>query len=99
MRISDWSSDECSSDLDTAASTDEGKVRISNIRIVAGRFPALSPSDSDRLLNALRARMTKEDVIVSLERITAYLERAETALRWEERRVGKEGDVTCSSRW
>ena len=65
---------------DTATSSDTGQVRISGIRIVEGRFPALSPADSDRLLDALRARMTKEDVIVSLERITAYLERAETAL-------------------
>ena len=38
------------------------------------------PGESDRLLNALRARMTKEDVVVALERLTAYLERAETAL-------------------
>jgi hypothetical protein len=66
---------------DTATGTEEGKVRVSNIRIVEGRFPALSKAESDRLLNALRSRMTKEDVIVSLERITAYLERADTALR------------------
>jgi hypothetical protein len=65
---------------DTGVSSEAGQVRISNIRIVEGRFPALSPSDSDRLLSALRARMTKEDVVVALERITAYLERAETAL-------------------
>jgi hypothetical protein len=65
---------------DTAVSREVGQVRISNLRIVEGRFPALSASDSDRLLNALRTRMTKEDVVVSLERITAYLERAETAL-------------------
>jgi hypothetical protein len=65
---------------DTAASRETGQVRISNIRILEGRFPALSPSDSDRLLNALRGRMTKEDVVVSLERLTAYLDRAETAL-------------------
>ena len=65
---------------DTAANRETGQVRISNIRIVEGRFPALSQSDSDRLLNALRERMTKEDVVVSLERLTAYLERAETAL-------------------
>ena len=66
---------------DTATSTEEGKVRVSNIRIVEGRFPALTPGESDRLLDALRGRMTKEDVLVSLERITAYLERADTALR------------------
>jgi hypothetical protein len=65
---------------DTSVSRDVGQVRISNIRIVEGRFPALSASESGRLLNALRARMTKEDVVVSLERLTTYLERAETAL-------------------
>ncbi len=65
---------------DTATSSEAGQVRISNIRILEGRFPALSPSESDRLLDALRARMTKEDVVIALERLTAYLDRAETAL-------------------
>jgi hypothetical protein len=65
---------------DTQTAAGEGKVRVSNIRIVEGRFPALTPGESDRLLNALRSRMTKEDVVVDLERITAYLDRAETAL-------------------
>src|SRR5262249_45055213 len=64
---------------DTSASSEAGQVRISNIRIVEGRFPALSAADSSRLLDALRSRMSKEDVIVEVERITAYLERAETA--------------------
>jgi len=66
---------------DTAASIEQDKVRISNIRIVSGRFPGLSQRDSDRLLDALRSRMTKEDVVVELERITAYLDRADTALK------------------
>ena len=65
---------------DTSTSSEAGQVRISNIRIVEGRFPGLSAPDSARLLDALRARMSKEDVIVETERITAYLERAETAL-------------------
>jgi hypothetical protein len=65
---------------DTATSTEEGKVRISNIRIVEGRFPALTPGESDRVLNALRGRISKEDVVVSLEWLTVYLERVETAL-------------------
>src|SRR5262245_57978093 len=65
---------------DTSTSAEQGEVRISSIRIVEGRFPGLTPADSDRLLNALRGRMSKEDVVVEVERITAYLERAETAL-------------------
>jgi hypothetical protein len=65
---------------ETSTSNETGQVRISNIRIIEGRFPGLTPADSDRLLNALRARMSKEDVVVARERITAYLERAETAL-------------------
>ena len=65
---------------DTSTSNENGQVRISNIRIVEGRFPGLTSADSDRLLNALRERMSKEDVIIARERITAYLERAETAL-------------------
>ena len=65
---------------DTATSTEEGQVRISNIRIIEGRFPALTPGESARVLDALRARISKEDVVVSLERLTVYLERAETVL-------------------
>ena len=65
---------------DTSTSNENGQVRISNIRIVEGRFPGLTPAESDRLLNSLRERMSKADVIVARERITAYLERAETAL-------------------
>jgi hypothetical protein len=64
-----------------AVSHEQGEVRISNIRIVEGRFPALTPSDSNRLFDALRGRMTREDVVVALERITASVERAETATR------------------
>src|SRR5262245_5048372 len=64
---------------DTSTSNEAGQVRISNIRIVEGRFPALSASDSARLLDALRARIGKEDGIAEVERITAYLGREETA--------------------
>ena len=66
---------------DTSTSIDADEVRISNIRIVQGRFPALSAGDSERLLNTLRSRMTKADVVVELERITAYLDRVDTALK------------------
>jgi len=66
---------------DTSTSIEEDEVRISNIRIVEGRFPALSQKESDRVLDALRSRMTKEDVVVELERITAYLDRADSALK------------------
>ena len=65
---------------DTSTSNENGLVRISSIRIVEGRFPGLTSAESDRLLNALRERLSKEDVVVAVERITAYLERAETAL-------------------
>ena len=44
---------------DTATSSEAGQVRISNIRIVEGRFPGLTAADSDRLLDALRARMRR----------------------------------------
>src|SRR5262249_44754244 len=40
---------------DTATSIEQDKVRISNIRIVSGHFPALTPGESERLLNALRS--------------------------------------------
>src|SRR3546814_11064594 len=98
MRISDWSSDVCSSDLST-------------IFDVAARCGA--PALGGRLLRAVRAgiwagmalnaRKAREDVRqwttqgFSMTRSAAFMPKPATG-RSEERRVGKEGVVTCRYR-
>src|SRR3546814_4770938 len=88
MRISDWSSDVCSSDLAIATGTDEGPVR--RLAIFFNDFP-------------LYPRVYKTCWIFNMpilkrqQQISAQLHLA--ALRSEERRVGKECVRTCRSRW
>src|SRR3546814_5738272 len=87
MRISDWSSDVCSSDLLAPArmrSTASGSFLLINNLIGLGVGPLLIGRVSDSLkstygLDALRA--------------------AAVGGRSEERRVGKECVSTCRSRW
>src|SRR3546814_1037202 len=99
MRISDWSSDVCSSDLEIAAED------------VLPRFQALAAHEIHE--KAAGEVVTVVDVAVE-KRLTARLTdllpgslvvgeeavHAEPALmRSEERRVGKECVSTCRSRW
>src|SRR3546814_14765820 len=98
MRISDWSSDVCSSDLKTqrinrkVGMADRVRqivldIRMSHDRVagrIAQRFPCLDPA------------------IGKLEESIARNQRFETRTllpRSEERRVGKEFVSTCRSRW
>src|SRR3546814_14049266 len=98
MRISDWSSDVCSSDLLGAL---EERNRDSAERIKALMFTfedlgnldpggvqtLLSAADKDKLGTALKgASETLRDFFFS-------------NMRSEERRVGKECVSTCRSRW
>src|SRR3546814_15343014 len=93
MRISDWSSDVCSSDL----RLNPGfllRLRIFRDRkIMIG--DVLEPGlDGERLLGMVRD--DRDDVHVALlQRLAAVRGR----LRSEERRVGKECVSTCRSRW
>src|SRR3546814_14997326 len=93
MRISDWSSDVCSSDL------------IKALWIMATN-PVVSLPDADRVREALRRCdfVVVSDVVASTD--TGQLAHLLLpALAWgekdrsEERRVGKECVSTCRSRW
>src|SRR3546814_20803638 len=93
MRISDWSSDVCSSDLeddremagmgDRAA--DILRPKRGDLARIARQHPPADRTDKDHL----HQRLAKLGQPL----------RAEDALRSEERRVGKEGVSTCRSRW
>src|SRR3546814_8490581 len=86
MRISDWSSDVCSSDL-----TDDSCVTISTMHLIKGlefRVVAVMACDDDVIPSQSRLESVADD---------AELE--DVYNRSEERRVGKEGVSTCRSRW
>src|SRR3546814_4675968 len=84
MRISDWSSDVCSSDLAYRAALDT---------IAANERTFLSAEDHDAFFAAL-----DEPPEPSAD-LRDALERHGRTVRSEERRVGKECVSTCRSRW
>src|SRR3546814_11851189 len=104
MRISDWSSDVCSSDLqDEPSRLDHGDDRTHRLRHCRRRDPARCEGAERPLLvpqqGALRDRVGIDGggriLLGSLARLCAR----SNHLRSEERRVGKECVSTCSSRW
>src|SRR3546814_13187469 len=93
MRISDWSSDVCSSDLHVVVSEDaNGQVRAlfgRKIEGLAAELPAVAPrvSSTQALASAKRAALGSRLLGMRVQ------------ARSEERRVGKERVSTCRSRW
>src|SRR3546814_17581747 len=88
MRISDWSSDVCSSDLaDVTGRRGHGVGILEQLAEVAGR-----------LHRAERGHHGVRRLLLALEQPFEILARHAGA-RSEERRVGKECVSTCRSRW
>src|SRR3546814_742035 len=83
MRISDWSSDVCSSDLDLALTFLRGVI-FGIFRKVAMRARFLDRIDDQGSLGLERRELGSHLLI---------------AFRSEERRVGKECVSACRSRW
>src|SRR3546814_12116969 len=105
MRISDWSSDVCSSDLtierDPSASDgaiEKDRQRFAHAPLVIAVLAILHPDDrkipgQERLLSAGAA------CFALLQAAQALGFGANWLTRSEERRVGKGGVRTCRSRW
>src|SRR3546814_15877818 len=95
MRISDWSSDVCSSDL------------IDGVEVAASRTRANDISgDGDGKVGFAGARAADQDDVAPSGQERAAVKRTQQAFidrcaleRSEERRVGKECVSTCRSRW
>src|SRR3546814_15108992 len=87
MRISDWSSDVCSSDL---AKTIEASFFSSRHNI---SFTTLSTNPIINLVSK------PNDIAVAIMFAVITPESQNQCLRSEERRVGKECVSTCRSRW
>src|SRR3546814_12529388 len=103
MRISDWSSDVCSSDLSTRnprSSEDEGPGRSRKGRTVGGlpneKGRGLEPSGRLELTWTNKHLRLISDPEGGYEWVEPTDPRVS---RSEERRVGKEWVSTCRSRW
>src|SRR3546814_14881416 len=102
MRISDWSSDVCSSDLDRlhaptlGTSWGTGCVVLASMTLfsVLGSRPVVH-----ELLIAAFIVLTTPVTLVLLGRAALHRDRLEKSLRSAERRVGKEWVSTCRSGW
>src|SRR3546814_14982233 len=98
MRISDWSSDVCSSDLESAPAEHHilrcvYQYRIGRSHTIADRKGDKAAVDLHRILQLLFKHLLDECADIKLGQLGV------AGPRSEERRVGKECVVTCRSRW
>src|SRR3546814_15878992 len=94
MRISDWSSDVCSSDLLSAAGEHIALPLLESILASLQLLAALRL----HLLEVIFLSVEEDDAVGVLLKIAAFLEIGHHR-RSDERRVGKECVSTCRSRW
>src|SRR3546814_11562883 len=115
MRISDWSSDVCSSDLDTPTRASTDGVNYVRSKALAERevrkgisagLPAVIVNPSNIIGPYDTASWSRIFRLVRQGRLPAmppgggsFCHVREVARRAEERRVGKECVSTCRSRW
>src|SRR3546814_14188097 len=101
MRISDWSSDVCSSDLLIGAQAFQAVPRIHAVAVVAALLPNLAEWAVTQIDNALSAAGTSAEKVGSdaLGQAGVVYDGLKVFGRSEERRVGKQCVSTCRSRW
>src|SRR3546814_10276571 len=91
MRISDWSSDVCSSDLEAVARLGQIDVLVSNAAATSSIFGSAPDFSVEEYMQLMQANVVNN---------VALMNHAAAAMkRSEERRVGTECVSTCSSRW
>src|SRR3546814_12558510 len=98
MRISDWSSDVCSSDLVVFGEAATGTIgRAGGVDRFGFTVTEPTPVVFDALTNnaQLRWQIVGPTQTGAARAFTA----SDSSSRSEERRVGKEGVSTCRSRW
>src|SRR3546814_11601351 len=110
MRISDWSSDVCSSDLELTSRSSSGSTRVTmqfdlnrNIDSAAREVQAAINASRADLPATLRSNPSYRKANPSAAPMMVLALSSETKtpqqIRSEERRVGKECVSTCRSRW
>src|SRR3546814_9162769 len=94
MRISDWSSDVCSSDLELS-----DRLFLALRLVHRPTAPVTAASCAAKIwLQPIRAKRSRRSKFSSSKHSPSAVACA-SAMRSEERRVGKECVSTCSSRW
>src|SRR3546814_15824295 len=97
MRISDWSSDVCSSDLPGA------RVALCAANSLEYLVSVLAILEAGKILVPLNCESTTEQLhqLLNDAHPTAVIvdDKGDQLIRSEERRVGKECVSTCRSRW
>src|SRR3546814_13101677 len=93
MRISDWSSDVCSSDLESLNARFRRAVRH------RGHFPNEQAALKVLYLVAMQRRPNRENLTGKISGWKIILNALSVHYSSEERRVGKECVSTCRSRW
>src|SRR3546814_11809254 len=95
MRISDWSSDVCSSDLAFEAAVDLARHLAPGIvKAVENVGDRLAVLRDEEILH--RHQLGNRETVVNFDQVELF---ARIGDRSEERRVGKECVSTCRSRW
>src|SRR3546814_13293817 len=102
MRISDWSSDVCSSDLDGAAVGDQ-PAAVAEQGEIAEQLRQVEDRQGDRqqrrCLEGVGYRPVGEKVALDEVNVLGLRLAQRLQARSEERRVGKECVSKCRSRW
>src|SRR3546814_19792081 len=96
MRISDWSSDVCSSDLETQSREKMDTLRALGAELVL--VPAAPYSNPNHFVHTSRRIAEETPGALWADQFDNTANRF-AHLRSEERRVGKECVSTCKSRW
>src|SRR3546814_15489730 len=94
MRISDWSSDVCSSDLILASNIEDDPSNTTRFLVLGKQEPGQSGDDITSVV--MTAHRNQPGALFKL--LQPFAESG-LDLRSEERRVGKECVSTCRSRW
>src|SRR3546814_12526040 len=99
MRISDWSSDVCSSDLDWLLWWDNALLPMLRTQLSHARVLIAVRDPRDMLLDWIAFRAPLMMRVESPLQMAQWLARHLEHVRSEERRVGQECVSTCRSRW
>src|SRR3546814_14025388 len=103
MRISDWSSDVCSSDLNLDCPL-QGFARAVHPGVAPGEVEGPRDRGIGTRIAGIEVRRLLEEAPrmqrgLLGEAVDQLVSAQDQAVRSEERRVGKEGVRTCRSRW